>query len=116
MKLMVMMKRWLSLNGYLYLNQIISANVGGRINNRIIRNNRNLEKAKKTETYNILETDKYSTLLNSGKEDSPLSPLVTIMNTQFYFVDYDEPDKINKPLKINFDILEQEWLDFVNQI
>lgn len=116
MKLMILMKRWLSINGYLYLNQIISANAGGRINNRIIRNNRNLEKAKRTETYGILVNDKYSTLNNSGKEDSPLSPLVTIMNTQFYFVDFDEPDKLNKPLKINFDIIEQEWLDFVNQI
>jgi hypothetical protein len=116
MKLMILMKKWLSINGYLYLNQIISANVGGRINNRIIRNNRNLEKAKRTETYGILTNDKYSTLNNSGKEDTPLSALITIMNTQFYFVDFDEPDKLNKPLKINFDIIEQEWLDFVNQI
>ena len=115
-KLLILMKKWLALNGYIYLNQIISANVGGRINNRMIRNNRNIEKAKRTETYNVFEKEKYSTLENSGKEDSILSPLITIMNTQFYFVDYDEPEKLNRPLKFNFDILEQEWLDFVDQI
>ena len=116
MDLMVLMKRRLAYNGYIYLSQLISANIVGRVNTRLIHNNRVIERVRKSKTYKNLVDNKYPMLKKAGKEDLILSILSTLINTDFIFCDYDEPEKLGQPIYIDFDALAQEFLDFVNQI
>jgi hypothetical protein len=116
MDLMVLMKRRLAFNGYIYLSQLVSANIIGRVNTRLIHNNRVIDRIKKSKTYQNLVDNKYPMLRNAGKEDLILGILSTLMNTDFLFCDYDEPEKIGQPIYVDYDALAQEFLDFVNQI
>jgi hypothetical protein len=116
MKLMILMKRRLAYNGFIFLSQIISANVDGRINNRMIHNNKMLDRTRNTDTYKNIVDQKYEVLRNSGKEDTVLALLSTLLNTSFLFVDYDEKDKLGQKIFMDYDSLSQEFLDFVNSI
>ena len=116
MELMVLMKRRLAVNGFIFLSQIISANVDGRINNRMIHNNKMLERIRKSKTYQNIINNKYSTLEKAGKEDTILALLSSLINTDFTIVDYDEPEKLGMSLYCDFDTLAQEFLDFINSI
>ena len=113
---MILMKRRLAVNGFIFLSQIISANVDGRINNRMIHNNKMLERIRKSKTYQNIVNNKYSTLEKAGKEDTILALLSSLINTDFTLVDYDEPDRLGDALYCDFDTLAQEFLDFVNSI
>ena len=116
MELMILMKRRLAVNGFIFLSQIISANIDGRINNRLIHNNKLLDKIRKTKTYQNIVNNKYSTLEKAGKDDTILAMLSSLVNTDFTLVDYDEPEKMGTPLYCDFDTLAQEFLEFVNSI
>jgi hypothetical protein len=86
------------------------------VNTRLIHNNRVIDRIKKSKTYQNLVDNKYPMLRNAGKEDLILSILSTLMNTDFLFCDYDEPEKMGQPIYVDYDALAQEFLDFVNQI
>ena len=116
MKLLILMKKEMGLRGYVYLNQIISSNVDGKINTRVIHNAKFLEKIKTSSVYQNLVQNKYSSLGKSSKGDVIISLLSTLINTQFTIVDYDNPRELGKPLQVNLDTLSQEFLDFVNLI
>jgi hypothetical protein len=114
--LMILMKRRLAFNGYTYLSQMISANIVGRVNNRMIHNNRVIDRIRKSKTYQSMVENKYPMLKEAGKEDLILGILSTLINTDFTFCDYDEPEKTGYPIYIDYDALAQEFLDFVNSI
>jgi hypothetical protein len=121
MDLMILMKRRLEYNGYLYIPQIISAKVLGRANNRLSHSQKHLERIEKTPTYMNLEKEKYPSLSVTEEDRKKhrnmiLGPLQTIEMTMFGFVDYDEPDKTGKIIKFDYDILKQEFNDFINSI
>ena len=124
-ELMILMKRRLECNGYIYLPQVISANVLGRAVNRLSHNAKRISRIEETATYQNLQRNKYPSLVDANEnnlldkkkaKNLILSPLITIENTAFGFVDYDEPKKLNKVIRFDYDILAQEFMDFINSI
>lgn len=115
-KLMILLKKELRLRGNIYLDQIISANIDGRINVRTIHNSKFLEKVQTSAIYTNLIENKYSNLEKAGKGDIIINLLSSLINTHFTIVDYDNPDLLGEQLEINLDILSQEFLDFINRI
>lgn len=114
--LMILMKRVLEIRGDIYLPQILSADISGRINARTIHNSKLLEKITSSEAYDRMIKDKYSTLNGMGKSDVIISLLSTLINTQFTYCDYDIQEKFGQEIEVDFDTLSQEFLSFVNQI
>ena len=115
-ELMILMKRSLEIKGDIYLPQIVSAGICGRINSRTIHNQKLLEKIQGSEMFKTLISKKYETLKRMEKADIIISTLSTLINTQFLYCDYDMDDRLGQEIEIDFDILSQEYLSFVAQI
>ena len=115
LKLLIMLKKRLEYQGYVYLPQILSANIESRLNTRTIQNNKFLKKIQTSSIYQSITTDKYSTLEDIDKSNLILNLLSTIINTTFTFVDYDHQDKLGEPIIINQDVVSDEFLNFLNQ-
>lgn len=115
-RLMILMKRKLEFSGYRYLNQIITAKVEGRINSRTIHNAKFIEKVENSAIYQNIRNEKFKTINDLGKGDLIINILSTLVNTQFTYIDYDNPDLNGKVIEMDLDVLSQEFLDFVNQI
>ena len=115
-KLMILMKRKMEFSGYQYLNQIITANINGKINSRTIHNSKFIEKVETSSVYQNIRNEKFKTINDVGKGDLIINILSTLINTEFTYVDYDNPELTGEPIEMDLDILSQEFLDFVNQI
>lgn len=116
MKLLVLLKRRLQIQGNVYLPQILSGNIENRINTRTIQNTKFLTKIENSSVYQSLIADKFSTLNDLNKSNVIINLLSTILNTSFTIADYDNLDKTGEVLEINPDILSDEFLNFLNQI
>ena len=114
--LMILMKRSLQMRGDIYLPQIISAQICGRINSRTIHNAKLLDKIQSSEMYKQLLSKKYKTLSKMEKSDVIISTLSTLINTQFLYCDYDLEDMLGQEIEIDFDVLCQEYMSFVAQV
>lgn len=115
-KLMIMMKKRLALMGYILIPQIISANLEGRVNNRIIHNTKYNENIKNSPVFINLVNEKFPSLKTTDKETKVISLLNSIITSRFSIVDYNAPDYTGKNLEINSDTMTQEFLDMVNSI
>lgn len=115
-QLMILMKRALQIKGDIYIPQILSAGIEGRINARTIYNSKLLDKIQHSEAYNRMINDKYSTLKGMGKNDAIMNLLSILFNTQFKYCDYDLQEKYGEIIECDFDVLAQEFLDFINYI
>jgi len=115
-KLMILMKKALEMNGDIWLPQILSADIEGRINARTIHNNKLIEKIESSETYQRMLDDKYVAIKGMNKQNLILNILSTLLNTQFTYCDYEIQDRNGQPIKPDFDQLGQEFLDFINLI
>ena len=116
MKLMILMKRRLEYNGFVFLSQIISANVDGRITNRVLHNRKYIDKVRSSATFKNLLDNKYEIVKDLGKEEVILNMLMNIVNTKFTIVDYDMPENMGENIYVKYDVISQEFLDFVNSI
>lgn len=115
-ELMILMKRVLEAREDVYLPQIISANINGKINSRTIHNSKFLTRIQQSSVYKNLVKNKYSTLAGIGKSDIIINLLSVLINTSFTYCDYDVMEDTGKTIEINADYLSQEFLDFINQI
>ena len=115
-QLMILMKKALELNGDLWLPQILSADIEGRINARTIHNTKLIDKVEASEAYNKMLTDKYSALKGMNKQNIILNLLSTLLNTQFKYCDYDTQEINGTVIEPDFDQLCQEFIDFINII
>ena len=115
-KLMILMKRRLEFSGYIYLNQLITAQIEGKINNRTIHNSKFIEKVASSTVYQNIRNEKFKTINDVGKGDLIINILSSLINTSFTYVDYDNQELTGKTIEMDHDILSQEFLDFVNQI
>lgn len=115
-ELILLLKKRLQYHGYIYLPQILTANIEGKLNTRTIRNNKFLTKVESSDIYQRLIKDKYSTLEDVGKSSLILNLLSTILNTPFSFVDYKHPDKLGVLIEIEQDKVSDEFLHFINEI
>ena len=102
--------------GYILIPQIISANLEGRVNNRIIHNAKYNENIKNSPVFINLVNEKFPSLKTTDKETKVISLLNSIITSRFSIVDYNAPDYTGKNLEINSDTMTQEFLDMVNSI
>lgn len=114
-QLMILMKRALEMNGDIWLSQIVSADIEGRINARTIHNTKMIEKVENSETYKKMIDDKYAALKGMNKQNIIINILSTLLNTQFKYCEYDN-DNNGQLIEPDFDQLCQEFLDFINLI
>lgn len=116
LKLLIMLKKRLQYQNFIYFPQIISANIESKLNARTIRNDKFLTKIQTSQIYQSLVENKYSTLENINKGDTILNLLSTLLNTTFTFVDYEHPDMLGTPIELNQDMVSDEFLNFLNQL
>jgi len=116
LKLLIMLKKRLQYQNFIYLPQILTSNIESRLNSRTIRNDKFLTKIETSSIYQSIISDKYSTLADINKSDMILNLLSTLINTTFTFVDYDRQDMLGKPIEINQDIVSDEFLNYLNQL
>lgn len=116
--LMVLLKRRLMYDKYIYLPQLISGNIDGKVNTRDIRNSKFINELESDPLYQELKNDtfKYVSAMQTNTDfmTSLLSPFI---NSKFTFVDYDVPYKIGEEIEIlNQYILKKEMSSFLNEI
>lgn len=114
-KLLIILKKRLQYQKFIYLPQILTANIESRLNSRTIRNDKFLTKIESSSIYQHILSEKYSTLDDIGKPDMILNLLSTILNTTFTFVDYDHPETLGRVIELNQDVVSDEFLNFLNQ-
>lgn len=115
-RLLVLLKKRLQYQGFVFLPQILSGNIK-KLNKRTIQNAKFLNKIENSSVYQTLINEKFSTLEEMGKSNMILNLLSTVLNTVFSFVDYENPDKLGQEIEINNpDILSDEFLNFLNQV
>ena len=116
LKLLIILKKRLQYQKFIYLPQILTSNIENRLNSRTIRNDKFLTKIESSSIYKSLINDKYSMLNDLNKQDLIISLLSTLLNTTFTFVDYEHPDMTGKVIEIDQDAVSDEFLNFLNQL
>lgn len=114
--LLILLKKRLQVFGNIYLPQLLSGNIAGRLSTRTIQNNKFVTRVESSDLYIRLMESKFSTLAEIGKPKLILNMMSTLLNTTFTFVDYDNPELLGQKIEINPDIVCDEFLNFLNQI
>lgn len=114
LKLVVLLKRRLQAQGFVYLPQIITGNLTN-LNLRVIQNKKFLNKIETSSVYrNLLET-KFPALIELGKERLLIGILSSLINSDFTVCDYDSPQHYGEILEIaNSDALSDEFLNYLS--
>jgi hypothetical protein len=116
LKLLILLKKRLRLQGMMYLPDILTSNIDGRLNARTIRNDKFLSKIEQTPLYRSIVDNKYSVLDDINKGDLIIGLLSTLINTKFTIVDYDNEDKLGETIEVNQDAISDEFLNYLNQL
>lgn len=109
LEMLTIIKRMLQMRGMVYLPQIISANVIST-NRRIIRNKKFINAIETSSAYENIIKERYSTLMEIGKESMIMSMMSMVVSSQYAIVDYDNPDNYGQVLEINSNDLLSEFL------
>ena len=115
-KLLIILKKRLYFQEYVYLPEILTANIDGKLNSRTIRNDKFLTKIQTSDIYQSIMSNKYSILHDIGKDDLILKILSRMINTKFTVVNYDHPEQLGETIEVNQDIISEEFLNFLNQL
>lgn len=103
-------------DGVAILPYLLTANVADeKINTRIIRNNKFLEKVKSSHSYKTLVENKYSNL-NEIKEDEIIRILSVFINTSFTYVTCEKPELTGQKIEYSEDRIADELLLFLREI
>ena len=94
---------------------ILTGNVQDKINTRIIRNNKFINKIDESYLYDKIKTEKYSNLFMI-RPDYIMSILSQVINTTYTYVVYEYPDLLDTPIEYNEDKISDELLFFINSI
>lgn len=116
-KLMLILKKRLQYQGFIYLPMILSGNVEKLIK-RTIQNQKFLEKVRNSPVYQSILQEKFGIVVDELNKNNIIINLLSILlNSHFTIVDYDYPEKLGNKIEINTpDILSDEFLNFLNQI
>lgn len=111
--LLVVMKKRLLYSGYVYIPQIITANVSN-FSKRIIQNKKFISKIETSPFYQNLIQTKFPEIVDSGRDKHIIGLLSSLINSKYSIVDYDAQDKYGEELIIqNVDTLSDEFLNFL---
>lgn len=94
---------------------ILTGNLEEKVNTRMIRNNKFISKIETNYMYKELTEKKYKHL-QELKPDYILQLLSSIINTNFTYVVYEEPDLLGKPIVYDEDQISDELLFFLKSI
>ena len=115
--LLVMMKRRLMKDGFIYLPQLLSGNIEGKMSNRVIQNSKFLNKIETSPLYKVIMEEKYSIIIDLKKENnSIIGILSSLINSKFTFVDFDMQEVLGDPIMICQDTLSDEFINFIGII
>lgn len=114
--LLILLKRRLQIFGNVYLPQLLTGNIVGKLNTRTIRNDKFISKVKSSDLFEQLMEGKFNTVNEIGKSDIIINRLSILLNTTFTFVDYDHPELLGEKIEVNSDMLCDEFLNYLNQI
>lgn len=111
-QMMTIIKRMLQMRGFIYLPQILSANA--TINKRIIRNKRFINSIESSSAYDKIIRDKFSALVELGKDNLIINMMSTVVSSSYVIVDYDNPGALGRELEINSNELLSEFLQYLS--
>lgn len=116
--IMVLLKRRLIAYKYTQIPQLITGNIIGKLNNRIIQNSKFIDKLTSDPLYEDLFSNKFKYIgeMMNKTNVSALWIISAMINTKFTLVDYLKPDKLGEEITINNDKLCNEFISFLNQI
>lgn len=111
-QMMTIIKRMLQMRGFVYLPQILSANVN--MSTRIIRNKKFLSSIESSSVYKNIIEDKYSALLELGKEDIITNMMSTVVSSTYTIVDFEDKDRTGSELEFSSADLLSEFLQYLS--
>lgn len=116
MKFVVYAKRSLSSRGYKELQWFMSSLLKGKLSNRLLQNNKFINKLKASSTYRHLVEDKYTIMIEGFKDDPILKIISRTLNNQYVFVEYEQPELTGEVIVLNEDVISDELLNFIDEI
>lgn len=116
MKFVVIAKRALSQKGYREFQWFISSLLKGKVSNRLLQNNKYINKLKSSSTYRHLVDDKYTIMIEGFKDDPILKIISRVLNNSYTFVEYEQPELTGEVIMFNEDIISDEILNFIDEI
>lgn len=116
MKFVIYSKRELSSKGYKQLQWFISSLLRGKVSNRLLQNNKFVNKLRSSSSYKHLVEEKYGVMMD-GLEDDPILRIISrILNNDYVFIEYDLPELTGETIDFNEDIISDELLQFIEAI
>ena len=116
MKLVIYCKRELSRKGYTQLQWFMSSLLRGKLSNRLLQNNKFINKLKTSSTYKHLVDEKYGVMMDGVDVDPILKIISRILNNNYVFIEYDMPELTGETIDFNEDIISDELLNFIEEI
>lgn len=113
MKMMTIIKIMLQSRGMIYLPQILSGNITAS-NKRIIRNKKFITSIESSSAYENIIKERYSTLIDIGKESLIMNMMSMVVSSSYSIVDYDRPEFLGMELQINPNDLLSEFLLYLS--
>lgn len=115
-ELLIILKKKLIYSGNVFLPQIFTGNIQGRLNSRVIQNNKFISRLESSAIYEELVNDKFAAVIELKGENIIINLLSNIINTKFTFVDYDMDDRLGEVIEFNQNSLTDEFLKFLSEI
>ena len=115
-ELLIILKKKLIYDGFVFLPQIITGNIQSRLNSRVIQNNKFISRIESSALYKELLEDKFAAVIELKGENIIINLLSNIINTKFTFVDYVMDNKLDEVIEINQNTLSDEFLKFLSEI
>lgn len=111
--LMIIMKKFLEKNNFIYLNKIISANVES-INERKVLNKKNLTKVIESEVYGNIINSNYSDAAFNIMDSNAILKLVAALTTNSFLYNDYQGDNNGNEINLNHDVIAEELLKIVS--
>ena len=115
-KLLIILKRRLQSQGYLFLPQILCGNIKNKLNTRTIQNKKFIMKVETSAIYQELINNKFAYIIDLKGDNMILNMISTILNTSFSYVEFDAPYMLDETIETIPDVVCEEMLTYLNQI
>lgn len=116
-KLLIILKRRLQSQGYLFLPFILSGNIKNKLNTRTIQNKKFIMKVETSTLYQELINNKFAYIMDLKEDNSMILNIIsTVLNTAFSYVEYDAPYLLGEQIETIPDVVCEEMLTYLNQI
>lgn len=116
-KLLIILKRRLQSQGYVFLPYILSGNIKTKLNTRTIQNKKFIMKVETSTVYQELINTKFAYIMDLKEDGNMILNIIsTVLNTTFSYVEYDAPYLLGEPIEIIPDVVCEEMLTYLNQI